>query len=85
MARMKKALINAQQEVQARIAGIKAGKLVSIGDALYLMRQQGVSISTTSLIAWVKAGKVKGHRIGKKFFIPVEEINRLLEGSDDLK
>jgi hypothetical protein len=80
-----KAVIKAQQEVEARIQGIKAGKLVSIGDALYLMRQQGVSISTTSLIAWVKAGKVKGHRIGKKFFIPTEEIQRLLEGSDDLK
>jgi hypothetical protein len=80
-----KSVIKVQQDVAARVAGIKAGKLVSIGDALYLMRQQGVSISTTSLIAWVKAGKVKGHRIGKKFFIPVEEIQKLLEGSDDLK
>jgi hypothetical protein len=80
-----KAVVKAQQDVQARIAGIKAGKLVSIADALYLLRQQGVSISTTSLINWVKTGKVKGHRIGKKFYIPVWEIQKLLEGSDDLK
>ncbi|NJE05195.1 IS607 family transposase [Thermococcus sp. M36] len=50
-------------------------KLYRTGEAA---RKLGVSKMT--VLRWIKAGKLKAHRIGKEYRVPESEIKRLLEG-----
>ncbi|QDA31639.1 IS607 family transposase [Thermococcus indicus] len=39
-----------------------------------------LGVSKMTVLRWIKAGKLKAHRIGKEYRVPESEITRILEG-----
>ncbi|MCD6524257.1 MAG: IS607 family transposase [Thermococcus sp.] len=39
-----------------------------------------LGVSKMTVLRWIKAGKLKAHRIGKEYRVPESEIKRILEG-----
>jgi excisionase family DNA binding protein len=40
-----------------------------------------VGVSKPTVMAWIKSGKLKAHRIGARYYIPDSELARLLQES----
>ena len=45
--------------------------VAEVGDILHLTRR--------SLYSWIKDGKLKAAKVGKSWYIPAEELRRLIE------
>jgi hypothetical protein len=53
---------------------------VSIPDAAAMLKRRGVKMSAPTLIRLVRDGEVKGMKIGNRFFVSKEEVERILSG-----
>ena len=40
-----------------------------------------VGVSKPTIMAWIKSGKLKAHRIGTRYYIPDSELARIVEES----
>jgi len=54
---------------------VRAVKLYRTGEAA-----KKLGVSKMTVLRWIKAGKLKAHRIGKEYRVPESEIKRLLGG-----
>ena len=44
-----------------------------------------VGVSKPTVMAWIKAGKLKAHKIGARYYIPDSELARLLQESTQIR
>ena len=58
-------------------------RLLSADDSLRYLAAAGVVVSMKTLMRWIMGGRIRARRLGRKWYITLAELTRVLsEGTD---
>jgi hypothetical protein len=61
---------------------IKEMPWIPLSDALFMLRQQGIKLTGTTMIKRIRAGDVEGKMLGGRWFITQSAIDKMLAPPD---